>query len=231
MKTLERNKKKPVSTPLPIQKLDLKKELKFLYGPSDKKVEIVAVPRLQFAMIDGAIEKGQGPSTSPAFQEATQALYGIAYTLKFTLKMRKAHAVDYPVMTLEGLWWIDKGEFDITKPGNWKYTLMILQPDLITQELFEAGLAQLRKKRGDNPSLARLRLATFEEGLCMQVMHIGPYATEPATVLRMKSFAGENGYRDRVGRGGSHHEIYLGDPRRGDPSRLKTVLRHPIVKI
>jgi len=211
--------------------LDLKKELKYLYAPSAKKVEIVQVPRHQFAMIDGAIEKGSEPGKSPGFQEATQAMYGIAYTLKFMFKKRKTKAIDYPVMALEGLWWVEDGVFGITIKDNWFYTLMILQPDVVTQEAFQEGLAELRKKRGDSPALSKLRLAHFEEGLCMQVLHIGPYATEPATIERMKVFANENGYRDCTGKDRKHHEIYMGDPRKADPAKLKTVLRHPIEKI
>ena len=208
--------------------LNLKKDLKYLYLPSPKKVEIVQVPRLQFAMIDGAIEKGLEPGTSAGFQEATQALYGIAYTLKFMLKKRKTHAVDYPVMALEGLWWVEDGTFDIRVKDNWHYVLMILQPEDVTQGVFEQALVEVRRKRGDSPALAQLRLAHFEEGTCVQVMHIGPYSDEPATVERMKAFAAENGYEDCVGLGGKHHEIYLGDPRKADPAKLKTVLRHPI---
>jgi hypothetical protein len=210
--------------------LDLKKEFKYLYQPSANKVEIVKVPRLQFAMIDGAIEKGYEPGNSGAFQEATQALYGISYTLKFMLKKRKTNAVDYPVMALEGLWWVEDGMFDITVKDNWFYTLMIMQPDVITQDLFDEGLEQVRKKRGDSPALSKLQLVDYEEGLCVQTMHIGPYATEPATIERMRAFAQENGYRDLVGSGGKHHEIYLGDPRKADPAKLKTVLRHPVSK-
>jgi len=210
--------------------LDLKKDLKYLYQPSAKKVEIVKVPRLQFAMIDGAIEKGKEPGNSPAFQEATQALYSISYTLKFMLKKRKTNAIDYPVMSLEGLWWVEDGMFDITVKDNWFYTLMILQPDVITKDVFAEGMAEVKKKKGDSPTLAQVRLTDFEEGLCMQVMHIGPYTTEPATVERMRAFALENGYRDHVGPNGKHHEIYLGDPRKADPAKLKTVLRHPLEK-
>ena len=211
--------------------LDLKKQYKNLYQPSAKRIEIVQVPSLQFAMIDGAIEKGYGPGNSPSFQEATQALYGISYTLKFMLKKRKTNAVDYPVMALEGLWWVEDGIFDITVKDNWFYTLMIMQPSVITKDLFEEGLEKVREKRGDSLALSKLCLMNFEEGICMQTMHIGPYATEPATVNRMKDFALENGYRDLVGSGGKHHEIYLGDPRKADPAKLKTVLRHPIEKI
>ena len=214
-----------------ITTLDLKKELKYLYVPSAKKVEIVQVPRLQFLMIDGAIEKGKEPANSPAFAEATQALYSLAYTLKFMLKKRKTDSIDYPVMPLEGLWWVEDGMFDITVKDNWFYTLMILQPDVITQDIFTEGREQVHKKKGDSPNLSKLRLAHFEEGLCVQMMHIGSYATEPATIERMRAFALENSYRDRVGPNGKHHEIYLGDPRKADPAKLKTVLRHPLEKV
>jgi hypothetical protein len=212
--------------------LDLKKELKAFYQPSAKKPEIIEVPRFQFAMIDGAIEKGSEPGKSPSFAEATQALYGIAYTLKFMLKKRKVNPIDYPVMALEGLWWVVDGKFDITVKDNWHYTLMILQPAVIMPDLFAEGLEQVRKKRGDSPALAQLRLDHFEEGLSVQMMHIGPYATEPATLATMLAFAAEQGYHDRVGLlGGKHHEIYLGDPRKADPAKLKTVLRHPVEKV
>ena len=212
--------------------LELKKQFKTLYQPSAKKVELVRVPSLQFAMIDGAIEKGYGPGNSPGFAEAVQALYGISYTLKFMFKKRKANAIDYPVMPLEGLLWLTEGEvFDINIKDNWSYTLVIMQPDVITQEIFEEGIAQVRRKRGDSDALSKLRLEFFEEGLCAQIMHIGPYATEPATMERMREFMQENGYRDCVGLGGKHHEIYLSDPRKADPAKLKTVLRHPVEKI
>jgi hypothetical protein len=211
--------------------LDLKKDLKYLYQPSAKKVEILKVPKLQFAMIDGAIEKGMEPGNSPAFQETTQAIYSVSYTLKFMFKKRKTNAIDYPVMALEGLWWVEDGFFDITVKDNWFYTLMILQPDVVTKDIFAEALESIRKKKGDSPALSNLRLANFEEGLCMQAMHIGPYATEPATVQRMRAFAAENGYRDRVGPNGKHHEIYLSDPRKADPAKLKTVLRHPLEKV
>ena len=211
--------------------LDLKKQFKHLYQPSAKKIEVVQVPRLQFVMVDGAIEKGSEPGKSPQFAEATMALYGLAYSLKFTFKKRKTNPIDYPVMALEGLWWVEDGNFDISVKDNWFYTVMILQPGHITASMFAEGIEQIRKKRGDNPALSRLRLEKFEEGLCVQIMHIGPYATEPATVERMRAFALENGYRDRVGPNGKHHEIYLGDPRKANPAKLKTVLRHPLEKI
>jgi hypothetical protein len=214
-----------------MEKLDLKQDLKYLYVPSAKKVELVEVPAMNFLMADGAIEADQSPGTSPRFAEDMQALYGAAYTLKFSVKLRKQDPVDYPVMALEGLWWVEDGTFDIRKPGNWKYTVMIMQPDLVTPGLFAEALAQLRKKRGDQPAFARLRLESFHEGLSVQIMHIGPYAAEPVTVEKMQAFMQENGLQDLVGLGGKHHEIYMGDPRRADPAKLKTVLRHPVKRI
>ena len=205
-------------------KMDLRKELKYLYAPSARQVALVDVPEFQFAQIDGAIEPGQAPGTSPAFEQAMSALYGITYTLKFMSKQRADNPLDYTVMTLEGLWWVEEGEFNIPQPGNWRWTVMILQPDHITPAMFAEGLAQLRKKRGDSPALDKLRLARFHEGLALQIMHIGPYANEPATIARMDAFAQENGYRMI----GKHHEIYLGDPRNAAPEKLKTILRHPV---
>ncbi len=210
--------------------LDLKKQFKYLYQPSAKKIEAVQVPNLQFAMIDGAIEKGSEPGKSPSFAEATQALYSISYTLKFMLKKRKTNPIDYPVMALEGLWWVEDGKFDITVKDNWFYTLMIMQPEIITQEIFEQARVEVRKKKGDGDMLNRVRLAHFEEGLCVQTLHIGPYATEPATLDHMKEFMQANGLRDNVGPNGKHHEIYMSDPRKAAPDKMKTVLRHPVVR-
>jgi hypothetical protein len=210
--------------------LDLKKQFKHLYQPSAKKIEAAQVPNLQFAMIDGAIEKGSEPGKSPSFADSTQTLYSISYTLKFMLKKRKTDAIDYPVMALEGLWWVEDGFFDITVKDNWFYTLMIMQPDVITQEIFEEALVQVRKKKGDLPLLSKVRLAHFEEGLCVQTMHIGPYATEPATIDRMKEYMQEHGLKDNVGPNGKHHEIYISDPRKTAPDKMKTALRHPVRK-
>ncbi|HZU86996.1 MAG TPA: GyrI-like domain-containing protein [Anaerolineaceae bacterium] len=209
-----------------METLDLRKQLKSYYAPSAKKVEALEIPAFNFLMIDGNIEKNFTPGTSLGFQEAIGALYGAAYTLKFMLKQRKEDPVDYPVMALEGQWWVEDGHFDITVKDNWFYTLMILQPDLITPDLFAEALAKLRKKKGDQPIYARLRLERFQEGLCMQVMHLGPYDAEPATVTRMDEFAQANGYR----KCGKHHEIYLGNPLSANLAKLKTILRHPIQK-
>jgi hypothetical protein len=206
--------------------LDLKKDLKYLYTPSAKQPVLVEVPEMQFAMVTGRIQPGETPGTSPAFEQAMQALYGISYTLKFASKLRKEDAVDYPVMALEALWWVEDGQFDISKPGNWHWQAMMMQPDHMTPGMYTDALAQLHKKK-PNPALDLLRLERFHEGLCVQIMHIGPYAAEPATLEKMEAFTRQEGYRLQH----DHHEIYLGDPRRAAPDKLKTVLRHPVEKI
>jgi hypothetical protein len=207
-----------------MEKLDLKKELKPFYFPSAKKVELVEIPAFKFLMIDGAIEPEMAPGTSPLFQVNMQALYGAAYSLKFMVKMRKENPVDYPVMALEGLWWVEDGRFNIQVKDNWFYTVMILVPDLITQVMLEQAKMQLRKKKGEQPGFARLRLEEFNEGLCVQTLHIGSYDSEPVTVEKMDTFIEAN----QLTKCGKHHEIYLGNPLRADPAKLKTVLRHPV---
>jgi len=207
-------------------KLDLRKEFKKLYEPSAKKVEIIEIPRFQFAMLDGKTEPGHGPSTSQVFQEAVTAMYGISYTLKFASKLRQVDPIDYSVMALEGLWWGQTEAFDANNPQQeWFFRLMIMQPEHITPEMFQAALAQLHKKK-DSPLLDSLRLESFYEGLSVQTMHLGPYADEPRTLAAMKAFASQAGYELRA----KHHEIYLGDPRKAQQDKLKTVLRYPVDK-
>jgi hypothetical protein len=207
----------------PIAQVDLRKQWHHLYAPSAKKAELVDVPELKFVMIDGHIEPAEMPGTSPGFDAALAALYSAAYTLKFMSKLRPQNPLDYRVMPLEGLWWVEDGRFDITVKDNWVYTLMVLQPEHITPAMFAEALAQAGKKR-PNPALARVRLASFREGLSVPILHLGPYATEPATVEKLRDWAAANGYE----LAGKHHEIYLGDPRRAQPEKLKTVLRHAV---
>jgi len=206
-----------------MDKLDLRKQYKHLYQPSAKKVELVDVPRLQFVLVDGEIEPGASPGTSPAFKQAMEAIYGISYTVKFASKLRKENPIDYGVMALEALWWTETGEYDLTNPEGWRWTAMMMQPDHITSEMFQEALAQVHKKK-PNPALDLLRFDSFTEGPSIQIMHIGPYRTEPVTIARMDAFAAENGYRMR----GKHHEIYLGNPMLAAEDKLKTILRHPV---
>jgi hypothetical protein len=205
-----------------MKKLDLRKQYRLLYGPPASKVLVVEVPSLQFAMINGVIEPGKGPGESAAFRDALQALYGISYTLKFMSRQRVRNPIDYPVMALEALWWVSSGSYlDPMQP--WNFTAMILQPDHITPHMFAEAVSAVKEKR-PNPALRRLRLRRFNEGLCVQALHVGPYADEPRTLRLMEAFAAEQSLTYR----GKHHEVYLGDPMRASPEKLRTVLRHPV---
>lgn len=209
-----------------MNKIDLKKQYKIFYNPPTDQVTIITIPTFQFLMIDGRIEKGATPGTSPAFQQAMQGLYGVAYTLKFMSKLRHENPIDYTVMGLEALWWIEGGVFDISKPDNWCWTAMILQPEHITEDMFQVAQEKLKQKKPDT-NTEGLRLKKLNEGLCVQIMHIGPYASEPTTVKKMESYASLNGYQMQH----KHHEIYIGNPLRTEPAKLKTILRHPIKPI
>ncbi|MFH1197440.1 MAG: GyrI-like domain-containing protein [bacterium] len=206
-----------------MEKIDLKREYKKLYSPSSKEVELIDVPEFNFIMIDGAIEKGMEPGNSPSFAEAVEALYGLSYTLKFMAKKRDENPVDYSVMPLEGLWWVEDGNFDINIKDNWFWSVRILQPDFITEEMFKQTKSVLNKKK-NNPSIDKTFFGKFKEGLSVQMMHIGPYSTEPETVAKMNKFIAKNGYKFN----GMHHEIYLSDPRKAKQEKMKTILRHPV---
>jgi hypothetical protein len=199
-------------------KIDLRKERKYLYNPSSKQIAIVDVPEMNFLMIDG-----QGnPNTSVAYRDAVEALYAVSYTLKFMVKQGD-QAVDYAVMPLEGLWWVeDMKQFDMHDKDAWKWTSMIMQPEYVTAELFQEALRQVRKKK-DLPVLSGMRFESFREGQAAQILYFGPYSDEGPTIERIHRFILEQGRRLR----GRHHEIYLSDPRRTAPAKLKTIIRQP----
>ena len=201
-----------------MKKIDFKKELKHLYKPSAKSVGRVTVPGMNFLMIDG-----QGdPNTSQEFQDAVEALYPVAYTLKFMVK-KGDMAIDYGVMPLEGLWWSDDmSAFSANRKEAWKWTLMIMQPEFITLAMFEEAIEQVRLKK--NPvSLSQLRFESFEEGEAAQIMHIGPFSDEGPTIEKVHAFIESSGKERRS----KHHEIYLSDTRKADPAKWKTVIRQP----
>jgi len=204
-----------------MKKIDLRKELKELYSPSPKEVEVVRIPKFQYLMIDGSGD----PNVSPEFQEAVRALYTAAYTLKFMIKKEKG--IDYPVMALEGLWWADDMNSFVTgDKESWKWTLMILQPKVVTKSLFSKGIRLAVEKKG-LAALERIRLESLDEGLCVQIMHIGTYAQEGPTIQKLHSFAKERSLELR----GKHHEIYLSDPRKAKPEKMKTIVRQPVQRI
>lgn len=202
-----------------MSKIDYKKELKHLYQPSAKKFQVVDVPPMSFLMIDGHGD----PNTAQEYQDAVEALYGVAYKLKFMSK--KESGKDYIVPPLEGLWWAEDMEtFTAQRDKSaWDWTMMIMQPQSITPAMVAEAVKQVEKAKG-LPALSKLRLETYHEGLTVQVMHIGSYDQEGPTIASMHAFAAENGYE----LAGKHHEIYLSDPRRVAPEKLKTVLRQPI---
>lgn len=148
---------------------------------------------------------------------------------KIDFKLKMKPAIDYPVMALEGLWWAPGGaQFTLAQLMSWRdawqWTMMILQPDFITRALVKQALAELIEKRGESPALKKIRLGSLREGLCAQVLHVGPYAAEALNIERLHQSIIDGGHQLR----GKHHEIYLGDPRRTKPEKLKTILRQPL---
>lgn len=204
-----------------VTKIDYKKELKQLYSPPKKEPGIVDVPPMNYLMIDG---RGD-PNTAQEYKDAMTTLYPVAYTIKFAVKEQAE--VNFTVMPLEGLWWVPDMElFSEEDKGAWYWTAMIMQPELVDKGLFEEA-CQIAKEKKDPPSLEKIRMESYDEGTCVQLMHIGPYADEGPNIARMHEFAFDQGYELR----GKHHEIYLSDPRRTAPERLKTVIRQPIGKV
>jgi hypothetical protein len=203
-------------------KIDLKKEGKTLYAPSAKEVALVEVPTMDFLMADGAGD----PNASPDFQAAVEALYSLSYTLKFMIK--KGQGIDYAVLPLEGLWWAEDMEAfapETMEKNRWQWTLMIRQPEPVTPDLFDQSREQVKKKK-PLPYLARVRWESYAEGLSAQILHIGPFSEETANIQKIHAFVKEQGYDFN----GKHHEIYLSDPRRTAPEKLKTVIRQPVQK-
>ena len=201
-----------------MKKINLKKELSEFYNPSKVKVAFVNVPAMNFLMIDG---KGD-PNTAKSYAEAIETLYSVSYTLKFMVKKGEM-AIDYGVMPLEGLWWVeDMTKFDPEKKDDWLWTAMIMQPDFITKEMVEEARDSVRIKK--NPKAASLlRFETFQEGPCAQIMHIGPFSEEGPNIAKVHKAIEDSGHQ----LSGKHHEIYLSDFRRTAPENLKTIVRQP----
>ena len=200
-------------------KVDYKKELKQLYNPPAKSVVEVVVPAMNFLMIDGEGD----PNTSPVYAEAVETLFALSYTLKFMVK-KGALGIDYAVMPLEGLWWAeDMTTFSPDNKAGWLWTAMIMQPPMITQEMVDKALVDVKKKRGVD-ALLPVRFEQWEEGVAAQVMHTGPFSAEGPTIERVHQFIASSGRK----LAGKHHEIYLSDIRKADPANWKTVVRQPM---
>jgi hypothetical protein len=201
-----------------MSKIDYKKELSHLYKTSAKEVREIMVPSLTYLMIDGAGD----PNTTPAYAEAVEALFSVSYTAKFAIK-KATPSCDYAVMPLEGLWWAD--DFTAFTSGDrtqWQWTLMILQPPMVSAKVIEAAIETVVRKK-NLPALSNLRLEEFTEGRCAQTLHIGPFTEEGPTIQRVHDFI-----EARTGLRGKHHEIYLTDIRRAAPAKWKTILRQPM---
>jgi hypothetical protein len=200
-------------------KIDYKRELSELYR-AGREPGIVDVPELAFLMIDGHGD----PNTAAEYREAIEALYTIAYGAKFAVK-RGPQAVDFGVMPLEGLWWTqDMSTFSTAKKSDWDWTTMIMQPEQVSRAVFEQARETAAAKKPELAAIGRVRLERFAEGPAAQVMHVGPYSTEGPTIERLHAFIAEQGCECS----GKHHEIYLSDPRRSAPEKLKTIIRQPI---
>jgi len=202
--------------------IDFKKTQKELYQPATTP-SIIDVPEMTFIAVDG---KGD-PNTSEEYAAAIEVLYGLSYGIK----MGNKATLEYVVPPLEGFWSVD-GEYDgygITDKNKFYWTAAIRQPDFVTAAVFESAKTALAKKK-PNLDTSKARLIKIAEGLCVQAMHIGSYDDEPATIAAMERYMEETGYAIDMNETRRHHEIYLSDPRKVTPDKLKTVIRHPIRK-
>ncbi len=210
-----------------METIDLRKQMKELWSPPVGKVTLVTIPAMLYLVVEGV----GNPNTSKAFQEAIQALYTAAYTMKFGAKA--AGVADWKITPLEALWWSTSGrdlsdaDFSVTTPGEMAWEALLMQPSIVTAEMLERARTEAARKKKDIPALAKVRLETWAEGLCVQTMYVGPYAGERATIEMMHTWMAANGYRSR----GRHHELYLSDPNRTAPEKLKTILRIPVEKL
>ncbi len=194
-----------------------------LYFPSDTEIEEIKLPPLHYISATG-----KGSPGSPEFQEAIRALYGVAYRIKMGLKFDKivkpVGYFDFKVPPLEGIWgWEDGSYFDASNKDNWEWQLMIMMPAFVSQNLFDQAVEQAKENHPDIP-YDMVSLTRVAEGEAIQTTHIGPYKTEPRTVEKLVDYAKTHHYTIA----GKHHEIYMGDPRRTSPEKLKTVLRYPV---
>ncbi len=207
---------------------DYKKEYKEFYLPP-KKPQIIEIPAMNFVSVCG---RGDPNEPDGAYQRAIQILYGIAFTIKMSCK--GAHKIDgyfsYVVPPLEGLWQ-QEGifELDTFRKEDFQWRSMIRLPDFVEKKDFDWAVKEAEAKKKTDFSAAEF--FAYEEGLCVQCMHIGSYGDEPETIRRMDNFAREAGYQIDVSGGRMHHEIYLSDPRRTNVERLRTVVRHPVTRM
>ncbi len=202
-------------------KIDFKRTMKGFYQPSSKEVVQVDVPEMQFLMIDGM----GSPGDSKEYNDALAVLYPVAFKTKF---LSKAKGKDYVVPPLEGLWWADNmNDFTEGNRDKWKWTMMIMQPDWTTQDIINEVIKITKDKKPElSELLPKLRLEQYKEGKAAQIMHIGPYSEEGPTIAKIHNFIKDKG-NTFDGHEKKHHEIYLSDPRKANPTTMKTVIRQP----
>ncbi len=201
-----------------MDKVDFKKTLKQLYSAPSGEFVAVDVPPMQFVMVDGEGD----PNTAPAYRTAVEWLYGTSYAMKFAAKLSLGR--DYVVPPLEGLWSADDPRsFTSRDKDRWRWTMMILVPEFVTHAMFEEAVAKTGRKSGTPPET--LRLEVYHEGLSLQILHIGSYDHEGPILARLHTVVM---LEKKMDFNGPHHEIYLGDPRKTEPSKLRTILRQPV---
>ena len=208
---------------------DFKKEYKALYLPPTKP-QLIDVPEMVFIMVDG----NGDPNNSAEYQHALALLYGLSYTIKMSRKngSEPEGFYEFVVPPLEGFWWGEEGLFDSSQSldkGRFCWTSMIRQPEFVTPEVF-ASMQQVLSKKKPELDVSLARLETMTEGACAQIMHIGSYDDEPASIDMLEHFITESGFRNDISASRRHHEIYLNDPRKTAPEKRKTVIRHPIAE-
>ena len=205
-----------------MNKIDFKKSLDS-YKAQYHKFHLVQMPTMQYLMIDGHGD----PNTSKEFADSIRALYPVAYKIKFASKINLGK--DFVVMPLEGLWWADDMSTFTTArdKSQWDFTLMLMQPDWVTKDMFDAAIAKVREK--DPPELLhKVRFESLEEGLAVQTLHIGSFDDEAAILDEMHhTYIPDNGLQ----LAGKHHEIYLSDFRKVAPDKLRTILRQPVARV
>ena len=207
---------------------DFKKEYKEFYLPKNTP-ELVTVPRANYIAVRG---QGDPNDAGGAYQQAMGVLYAVAYTLKMSYKTdhRMEGFFEYVVPPLEGFWWQDGVDgVDYGSKDAFRWISVIRLPDFVTKADFDWAVETAAKKK--KLDCSRAEFLTVDEGLCVQIMHVGPFDDEPATVARMDAFLAENGYENDMTDTRLHHEIYLSDARKVAPEKLKTVIRHPIRKV
>ena len=200
-----------------MDKIDFRKEFKQFYNPSVKEISVVDVLSMNFLLVDG-----EGAPTSLQYSEAIEALFGISYSLKFMVK--KSTGVDFSVMPLEGLWWVDDmTKFSSDRKDEWKWTAMIMQPKYVNADHVKLAVEQVKKKK-NLPALPKVRFENFNEGLAAQIMYVGPFSDEGSTITKIHVYIQNSGHT----LSGKHHEIYLNNPSTTAPEKLKTILRQPM---